>query len=145
MNVSHILATRRTKVVTIEPERLVREAVQSLVGHSIGALVVVDAGGRIVGIVSERDVVRAAAANETIFDHPVSEIMTRRVIVGLPHDEVMAVANTMLERRIRHLPIVDQDRLIGIISIGDVLKTQRDAYRGEIDTLETQILADEKE
>jgi CBS domain-containing protein len=62
----------------------------------------------------------------------------------MPQDDLYSVMHTMTEKRFRHLPIVDEGRLIGIISIGDILKAQRDAYRGEIDTLETQILADEE-
>ncbi len=85
---------------------------------------------------------RTAAADEQLFDLPVDAIMTHDVIVGMPQDDVIAVAHTMLEKRFRHLPIVDESRLIGIISIGDVLKTQRDAYRGEMDTLETRLIAE---
>ncbi len=65
-------------------------------------------------------------------------------MVGLPQDDIMSVAHVMTERRFRHLPIVDDDgKVIGMISIGDVMKAQRDEYRGEIDTLETQIMAGE--
>ena len=68
--------------------------------------------------------------------------MTKEVIVGMPQDDVLAVAHTMLEKRFRHLPIMDEGELIGIISIGDVLKIQRDALSGEVDTLETRIIAE---
>jgi CBS domain-containing protein len=67
--------------------------------------------------------------------------MTRQVVIGMPQDDVISVAHTMLERRFRHLPIMEEEKLVGIISIGDVLKTQRDAYKGEVETLETQIIA----
>jgi CBS domain-containing protein len=141
MKVSTILSKKKAGVITIRPDQLVREAVQLLASHRIGALVVVDSDRRVVGILSERDIIWSAAENETIFDQSVKAIMTHNVIVGMPQDEVMSVAHTMTERRFRHLPIVDGDELMGMISIGDILKTQRDAYRGEIDTLETQILA----
>ncbi len=141
MKVRNILATKGGRVITIPPEEMVRQAVTLLVSHRIGAVVVADADGRLVGILSERDVMRAAADDEGVFGRPVGDIMTRDVIVGMPQDDVLAVAHTMLEKRFRHLPIVDEGRLIGIISIGDVLKTQRDAYQGEIDTLETRIIA----
>ncbi len=85
---------------------------------------------------------RTAAGDEGVFGRPVADVMTREVVIGMPQDDVLAVAHTMLEKRFRHLPIVDDGRLIGIISIGDVLKTQRDAYQGEIDTLETRIIAE---
>ncbi|MBP8947552.1 MAG: CBS domain-containing protein [Candidatus Promineofilum sp.] len=141
MKVRNILATKGGRVITIAPEETVRRAVALLVEHRIGAVVVADAAGQLVGILSERDVMRAAAEDEGVFGRPVEGIMTREVIVGMSQDDVLAVAHTMLEKRFRHLPIVDEGRLIGIISIGDVLKTQRDAYQGEIDTLETRIIA----
>lgn len=141
MKVRNILATKGGRVITIAPEETVRRAVALLVENRIGAVVVADAAGKLVGILSERDVMRAAAQDEGVFGQPVSAIMTREVVIGMPEDDVLAVAHTMLEKRFRHLPIVDEGRLIGIISIGDVLKTQRDAYQGEIDTLETRIIA----
>ena len=141
MKVRNILATKGGRVITIAPEETVRRAVALLVENRIGAVVVADAAGQLVGILSERDVVHAAAEDETVFGQPVSAIMTREVVIGMPQDDVLAVAHTMLEKRFRHLPIVDEGQLIGIISIGDVLKTQRDAYQGEIDTLETRIIA----
>lgn len=142
MKVRNILATKGGRVITIAPDETVRAAVGLLVRHRIGAVVVTDAAGQLVGILSERDVMRAAADDEGTFDRAVGAVMTREVVVGMPQDDVMAVAHTMLEKRFRHLPIVDEGRLIGIISIGDVLKTQRDAYQGEIDTLETRIIAE---
>ncbi len=79
--------------------------------------------------------------NEAIFSQPVSAVMTRDIITAVPQDDLMSVANTMTEMRIRHLPVVDQGRLVGIVSIGDVVKAQRDHYHGEVDTLQTQLLA----
>jgi len=96
-----------------------------------------------VGILSERDIVREAAHNELFFARVVADLMTRDVITGQPHDDLPSVAHTMTERRIRHLPVVDQGRLIGMVSIGDIVKAQRDHYQGEVDTLQTQLLADE--
>ncbi len=145
MKVRNILSTKKGNLITIQAAEPVRRAVALLVEHRIGALIVVDAAGRLVGILSERDIMRAAAEDENLFGHPVEAIMTRDVIVGLPQDDVIAVAHTMLEKRFRHLPIVDEGQLIGIISIGDVLKIQRDAYRGEVDTLETRIIAEGEE
>lgn len=145
MKVRNILATKKGNIITIRAEEPVRRAVALLVEYRIGALIVVDAAGRLVGILSERDIMRAAAEDEQLFGRPVDVIMTRDVIVGLPQDDVIAVAHTMLEKRFRHLPIVDEGELIGIISIGDVLKIQRDAYRGEVDTLETRIIAEGEE
>ena len=145
MKVRNILATKKGNIITVRAEEPVRRAVALMVEHRIGALIVVDAAGRLVGILSERDIMRAAADDEQLFGRPVDAIMTRDVIVGLPQDDVIAVAHTMLEKRFRHLPIIDEGELIGIISIGDVLKIQRDSYRGEVDTLETRIIAEGEE
>jgi len=143
MNIKSILATKGANVVTISPDKTIREALAVLVTHNVGALVVVDEIKKPVGILSERDIVRLAARNEALFGVPTREVMTTNVITALPQDELRAVANTMTEKRIRHLPIVDnQGVLIGIISIGDVVKAERNRFEGEADTLRTQILAD---
>lgn len=144
MKVSTILSTKGQTVISVHPEQTVREAIGLLTRHRIGALVVLDEHGRLAGILSERDIIWKTAENEAIFDLSVSEVMTPDVVTGLPQDEIMTVAHVMTERRFRHMPIVEGGRLIGIISIGDVLKLQRDHYRGEIDTLETQMLAERR-
>ena len=144
MNIASLLATKSKPPITIRPEQSVREAVALLAKHNIGALVVVNAANSPVGILSERDIVREAARNEQVLARAVSEIMTRDVITGLPEDDLTSVANVMTEKRIRHVPVVDKGKLVGIVSIGDVVKAQRDEYRGEVETLETQILADKK-
>ena len=142
MNIASVLATKGNKVVTMEADQSVRRALTLLVQHNIGAVVVVDGSGRPIGIVSERDIVRQAASDEQLFARAISSIMTREVIVGVPHDDLAAVGNTMTERRIRHLPVVERDQLVGIISIGDVVKAQRDQYQGQVETLQTQLLAE---
>ncbi len=139
MTIASVLARKGGRVITIRPEQSIRQALGLLAGHNIGALVVVTETGAAVGIVSERDVVRAAVKDERIFDRTVEAIMTRDVIVAVPQDDLAAVAHTMTERRIRHLPVLDGTRLVGIVSIGDVVKTQRDSYAGQVQTLEMQI------
>ncbi len=143
MKLESILATKGSHVITIRPEQSIREAIASLVKHNIGALVVINEKDKPVGILSERDIVRAAAKDEALFSHSVAELMTKNVISALPQDDVESVAHTMTEKRIRHVPVIDQGKLVGIVSIGDVVKAQRDHYRGEVDTLQTQILATE--
>lgn len=143
MNVAAILAKKGRGVMTIRPDQAIREGVALLAKHKIGALVVVDQTDQVIGILSERDITRALAKDEQIFSQPVSTLMTFNPITGVPQDDLFVVANTMTERRFRHLPIVDKGRLIGIVSIGDVVKAQRDQYSGEIDTLHEQILATE--
>jgi len=143
MKVQTILAKKGTNVVTIRPEQSVKEATRLLVEHNIGALVVVNEARQPVGIISERDILRAAARRDDAFARPVSQVMTKDVIIGLPQDDIISVAHTMTERRFRHLPIMDKGELIGIISIGDVVKAQRDQYQGENFTLQTQIIEDQ--
>lgn len=141
MNIASILATKGDKVVvTIRAEQTIREALGVLAQHNIGALVVVDTGLRPIGILSERDIVRAAAKNEAVFSLLVSQLMTRDLVLGTPGDDLGAVGQTMVQRRIRHLPVVDGGKLVGMISIGDVVKIQRDHYQGEVDTLQTIVM-----
>ena len=144
MSLSRILATKPERIITIGDDATIRAALARLAEHRIGALIVVDKGGALCGILSERDIVRRAAMNEDLFSQTVGEVMTQDVVVGVPQDDIMSVAHVMTERSFRHLPIVDEDRrVIGMISIGDVMKAQRDEYRGEIDTLEQRIMTRE--
>ena len=143
MNIASLLSKKGVKVVTIGPQDTIRQALGRLAEHNIGALVVVDAQGGLIGIVSERDIVRALARSEAILVEPIATIMTRDVVIGTPQDDLVAVGNTMTEHRFRHLPIVDGGRLVGIISLGDVVKAQRDQYQGEVDTLQYQLLNEE--
>lgn len=140
MNIASIVAKKGPKVFTIRPEQSIRQALALLAEHNVGALVVVDKAGKPGGIISERDIVREAARNEQVFSKAVSEIMTKEIIVGAPQDDLISVGNTMTEKRIRHLPILDKGKLIGIVTLGDVVKAQRDRYRGEVDTLQIQVM-----
>ena len=143
MTIASLLSKKGVKVVTIGPQDTIRQALGRLAEHNIGALVVVDGQGGLVGIVSERDIVRALARTEAILVEPVAVIMTREVVIGTPQDELAAVGVTMTERRIRHLPVVEGGRLVGMVSIGDVVKAQRDQYQGEVDTLQYQLLRED--
>ena len=142
MTIATILARKGIKIVTIRPEQTLREALAMLSQHSIGAVVVTDATGTLVGILSERDIVREAVRNERFFDLAVSAIMTKNVITGQPSDDLNAVATTMTNKRFRHLPVLDGGKIVGVISLGDVVKAQRDEYLGEIDTLQTQLIGE---
>jgi CBS domain-containing protein len=143
MNIASLLASKGVNVVTIGPHDSIRSALSLLAQHNIGALVVVEAQGALVGIVSERDIVRALARTEAILVEPIAAIMTRNVIIGTPQDDLVAVSNTMTDRRIRHLPVVEGGRLVGIISLGDIVKAQRDQYQGEVVTLQYQLLRED--
>ncbi|MFQ5473803.1 MAG: CBS domain-containing protein, partial [Dehalococcoidia bacterium] len=127
-------------VITVRPDQSLKDAVDLLVEHDIGALVVVDEPGEPVGVISERDIIREAARTETVLAQTVDRVMTTDLVVASPEDDIGAVLETMVAGRFRHLPIVDQERLVGVISIRDVLKVQLDAYQGEVDTLQTQII-----
>ena len=139
MNIANILARKGGRVITVRPEQSIREALQLLARHNIGALVVVGEPGLPVGIISERDVVREAARSEEVFGRTVADLMSRDLVVALPEDDLASVGHTMTERRIRHLPVIDGGRLVGMVSIGDVLKAQRDQYAGEVATLQIQV------
>ena len=140
MNIASILAKKGGQVYTIRPEQTVRQALSTLAEHNIGALVAVDSGGHVVGILSERDVVRRLARDENALSLAVEGLMTKNVITGLPQDDLTAAGRTMTDRRFRHLPILDNGRLIGVVSLGDIVKAQRDQYQGEVETLETQLI-----
>jgi CBS domain-containing protein len=142
MNIASLLASKGSKVITIHPEQTVKQAIGLLIQHNIGALVVVDRLSKPVGIISERDIVRAAATNDKVATEPVAALMTTNVIIGVPHDDLASVGHTMTERRIRHLPVMERGELVGIVSIGDVVKAQRDQYQGEVETLQSQLLGE---
>jgi CBS domain-containing protein len=122
MTVSRILALKGRDVVTIQPHRTIAEASRLLSSQRIGAVLVTGADGHILGILSERDIVRAVAKGPAALEDAVSRHMTERVITCAPDMLVFDVMETMTQGRFRHLPVVDQDRLVGIISIGDVVK-----------------------
>ena len=139
MKISAILATKGMSVITVRPEQSLSEAIALLSKHNIGALVVVDSANKPVGILSERDIVRKTAEDHDVFSAPISQVMTRKLVTGNPHDEVHSVLLTMTDRRFRHLPVVEEGKLVGIVSIGDLVKAQLNEYKGEIDTLQTRI------
>src|SRR5574341_36732 len=140
MKIENILAKKGTQVFTIQPDKSLKDAIALLVRHNIGALVVVDAAGKPVGIISERDIIREAGKTQDLFAQPVRRVMTKDVTTGTPYDDLKSVLQTMTNRHFRHLPVVEHGKLVGIVSIGDVVKAQLDEYEGEINTLQTQII-----
>ena len=140
MRVTEVLKLKGGEVVTISPERSVRELLASLAEHRIGALVVSADDATVDGIVSERDIVRALhAGGDAILDGPVSAIMTADVHTCSPADNVDQLTRVMTERRIRHLPVLVDGRLIGIVSIGDVVKHRIAEVQDERDQLTAYI------
>lgn len=125
MKIRDLLRGKGTAVVTIRPEATIHDAMTMLVNHRIGSLVVTDEQGRIIGIITERDILRECAArSEQVKNTRVQEVMTTNPSIGVPDDEVGYVMGIMTNNRIRHLPIMAGERLEGIISIGDVVKAQ---------------------
>jgi CBS domain-containing protein len=123
MTVSIILAGKGRDVVTIDPNASLAAAVELLAEKRIGALIIVGADRRIVGILSERDIVRALAEQgRKALDEPVSVAMTRKVSTCHERETIASIMERMTLGKFRHVPVVDQGRLAGIISIGDVVK-----------------------
>jgi CBS domain-containing protein len=122
MTVKAILSLKGTDVVTIEPNASVSAAMQQLTTRKIGALVITGADRRVIGILSERDIVhKLAEKGAEVLDHPLSEIMTRKVTTCSQTDTISSVMERMTQGKFRHLPVTDQGRLVGIVSIGDVV------------------------
>ena len=132
MKIEDVLRKKGTDVVTIAPDATVGELVDLLGRHNIGAVVVSVDGRSITGIVSERDVVRHLASDGTaVLTEKVSAIMTPDVKTCTAQDAIEDTAHTMTYARIRHLPVVEDDRLIAIVSIGDVVKHRIDQLTDE--------------
>jgi len=123
MTISIILASKGREVVTIAPSASLASAVGLLVEKRIGAVLILGADRRVVGILSERDVVRALAERGAgALEEPVSQTMTRKVSTCNENESVLNIMERMTEGRSRHIPVVDQGELVGIVSIGDVVK-----------------------
>ncbi len=136
MNVEAILRGKGRRVVTILPEATVGEAIASLKREGIGALVVSRDGATVAGILSERDIVHALAEHgAAITALPVSSVMTRHVFTCAPQDSIAELMAEMTGRRIRHLPVLEDGRLVGIVSIGDVVKNRLDEIESEASSL----------
>jgi CBS domain-containing protein len=123
MYVKTILSNKGRDVHTIEPVATLATAVRVLTEKGIGALVVLGPDRRVIGIVSERDIVRALAERGPgVLAEPLSQVMTRRVVTCGQSDSVNVIMEHMTTGKFRHLPVIEQDDLVGIISIGDVVK-----------------------
>lgn len=123
MNVKTILAAKGGDVISIEPTADLAAAASLLSKHRIGAVVICGAGGRLSGILSERDIVRAVAEHgAAALSVPVGQVMTRNVITCSENDSISDLMERMTAGKFRHLPVVKGERLIGLISIGDVVK-----------------------
>jgi CBS domain-containing protein len=140
MRIREVVAAKGSQqVVTVSPSASVREVVAVLTEHNVGALVVSQDGKSVDGIVSERDVVRGLARKPDILDAPVDAIMTTDVHTCRPADPLDDMMSVMTERRIRHVPVVDNGELVGIVSIGDVVKHKIDSLEFERDQLDSYV------
>lgn len=143
MQVKEILARKGAHVWTIHETTTIREAVRLLAAHGIGALVLLDEQSQVAGIISERDIVRVLAGKGSdIEDDPVSLHATRDLIVADLEDDTESLMNVMTESRIRHVPILADGVLCGIISIGDVVKACVLELEGENRTLKEYAFGD---
>ena len=141
MLVAEILKDKGDAVFSIRPDVRLGEACGELDRLRVGALVVCDAD-RVVGVLSERDVVRAVASQGAgALDLPVSDFMTAEVVFATPSETVAILMGRMTDRRIRHLPVLREERLAGVISIGDVVKCQIAEATREAESLRTYIAA----
>lgn len=140
MAVAQILQQKGRAVVTVQPAQTLSEIAGILVSNRIGAVVVVNAAGAIAGIVSERDVVRAVAAEgAAALTRMVREFMTEKVRTCTPRDTEPELMALMTEHRIRHLPVIEDGKLAGMISIGDVVKFRIESIEREAEDLKTYI------
>jgi|SRR5690606_14774836 len=139
MRIAEVLRNKGSTVRTVSPDTSVCELIGDFARFNIGATVVLDAGA-VVGIITERDVVRALHdRGPAILASPARDLMSAAVTTCLPTDSVDSLAETMTERRIRHLPVVVEGRLVGIVSIGDVVKSRIDELQAERDQLASYI------
>jgi CBS domain-containing protein len=136
MIVQDILASKGASVVTITPSATIADLIAALADHRIGAIVVSSDGDTVAGIVSERDIARGLHAHGAgLLSLPVSAVMTTAVMTCAPHDDISAIARVMTQGRFRHLPVVVDGSLVGIVSIGDVVKKRIDQLETETDQL----------
>jgi CBS domain-containing protein len=141
MLVSQILRSKGADVFTASPNETIEAAAALLHSRRVGAMVVTD-GGRVVGMLSERDIVRLVAEQGAgALSKPVSSCMSCDVVFAAPHETVDALLARMTDRRIRHLPVCEGDALLGIVSIGDLVKTKIAEAEAEAEGLKAYIAA----
>jgi CBS domain-containing protein len=140
MRVNELLEKKDTRgVFSVSPDQSVFEAVTTMVERNVGAMLVIQ-NDRLVGIITERDYLRLVTVQgRTARDTPVHEVMTRTVIYLTPESTVDEAMTIMTEKRIRHLPVMDGDTILGVLSIGDLVKAKAHSHEMRIRTLEAYI------
>ena len=142
MLVSQILKTKGDMVFTVSPNETVAEAAALLCARGVGAMVVMNTEDNVAGILSERDIVRAIAERgPTALSRPLSEFMSATVVFADPSETIDALLARMTDRRIRHLPVCKGPRLVGIVSIGDLVKAKIAETEAEAENLKNYISA----
>ena len=141
MTVKAILSRKGNEVFTIEPAASLAAAAKLLAEHKIGAIMVTGLDSRVAGILSERDIVRALAERGAgVLDERVDRVMTRKVVTCTEAETISSIMERMTAGKFRHLPVVDQGRLVGIVSIGDVVKYRLHEIETESQALREYIL-----
>ncbi|WP_127128246.1 CBS domain-containing protein [Georgenia sp. SYP-B2076] len=135
MRISEVLRRKGATVTTIRSDATLAELLDLLATRRIGAVVVSDDGSRVDGIVSERDIVLHLRDGSASLGAHVRDLMSAEVVTCAPEDDLESLARTMTDRRVRHLPVVVDGRLVGIVSIGDIVKQRLDELEGERDEL----------
>jgi len=132
MLVKDFLKNRNRKVITGTPSMSILEAMQRLVTNRISSLPVLDESGKLKGIVSDRDIFRSISVDNNAFKNlSVSDLMTTHLIIGVPDDDLGYIGSVMTKNHIRHIPIVENDQLVGLVSVGDVVKSHIDSIEVE--------------
>jgi CBS domain-containing protein len=140
MTVAAILKHKGYQVTTVTPTATIAEVTETLARHRIGAVLVMDRAEQLLGIVSERDVVRSLAANGArTLEMTAGQLMTRALQIATPETTVGEAMRMMTEGRFRHLPVIDHDKVVGLISIGDVVKTRIMQQAQEVDSLRAYV------
>jgi len=143
MLVSDVLTAKARSLVTATTDMPVPQAMSLLLDNRISCLPIIDTQGRLIGIVSDKDIFRLVHEQPREFVHgSIGDIMTIRLFTAQPADDLLSIAGLMTNRRIRHVPVIDHGKLVGLISIGDVVKAQLDAVVGENEHLRKYISGD---
>jgi CBS domain-containing protein len=140
MKIGDILRIRGRPVITAEPDETVQDAIQKMVNNRIGALPICDGKGNMVGIVSERDLLKECAQRASaIKQTKIKEMMTKEVIIGVPDDSIDYIISVMTQKGVRHLPIMAGSRLEGMISMRDIVQAQLEELKSKLEDTKAQV------
>ncbi len=136
MKVDAVLRSKGSAVLTAWPSVSIRSVAERMASANVGALVVIDADGVLVGVISERDIIKALArSGESAMTQAVSQVMSKAVLTCSPDDHLRVLMEVMTRQRVRHLPVVDNGALVGMISIGDLVKARLEELETESNVL----------